>query len=72
MPGPFSAVALRLDLRNGDGYVALNDRWLDGRTRFTGDRVMLRLADDPLPTLSVQGFPSTPVGYSPHLLRRSL
>jgi alpha-ketoglutarate-dependent taurine dioxygenase len=38
-----------LDLREGDGYILLNDRWLHGRTRFTGHRLMLRIIGDPLP-----------------------
>jgi hypothetical protein len=32
--------------REGNGYVLLNDRWLHGRSRFTGPRRMLRLIGD--------------------------
>jgi hypothetical protein len=32
--------------RRGTGYVLLNDRWLHGRTSFTGHRQMLRLIGD--------------------------
>ena len=41
--------AITFDLAIGEGYVLLNDRWLDGRRRFVGDRMMLRLIGDPLP-----------------------
>jgi hypothetical protein len=41
--------AITLDLTVGEGYVLLNDRWLHGRRRFLGDRMMLRLIGDPLP-----------------------
>ena len=41
--------AITLDLAVGEGYVLLNDRWLHGRRRFVGDRVMLRLIGDPSP-----------------------
>jgi hypothetical protein len=41
--------AITLDLAVGEGYVLLNDRWLHGRRRFVGDRMMLRLIGDPLP-----------------------
>jgi hypothetical protein len=45
--------AITLDLAVGEGYLLLNDRWLHGRTRFVGDRVMLRLIGDPLPDYEV-------------------
>jgi hypothetical protein len=41
--------AITLDLAVGEGYVLLNDRWLHGRRRFVGNRMMLRLIGDPLP-----------------------
>jgi hypothetical protein len=41
-------LAIATDLRDGDGYVLLNDRWLHGRSRFIGHRVMLRILGDPL------------------------
>ncbi|TMM34388.1 MAG: TauD/TfdA family dioxygenase [Actinobacteria bacterium] len=40
--------ATTLDLAVGQGYILLNDRWLHGRRRFAGDRMMLRLIGDPL------------------------
>jgi len=40
--------AITIDLRAGHGYILLNDRWLHGRTRFTGHREMLRIIGDPL------------------------
>jgi alpha-ketoglutarate-dependent taurine dioxygenase len=44
-------------LAEGDGFIVLNDRWLHGRTQFTGDRAMLRILGNPLPSLAVQsGF----------------
>jgi hypothetical protein len=41
--------AITLDLHEGHGYILLNDRWLHGRTRFTGHRLMLRIIGDLLP-----------------------
>jgi alpha-ketoglutarate-dependent taurine dioxygenase len=41
-------LAIALDLREGDGYILLNDRWLHGRTQFAGHRLMLRIIGDPL------------------------
>jgi hypothetical protein len=44
-------------LRAGQGYVLNNSRWLHGRARFTGPRVMLRLLGDPLAGLGIRfGF----------------
>jgi hypothetical protein len=54
-----------LRLREGEGFAVLNDRWLHGRTRFTGDRAMLRILGDPLPP---QAFP---VGFEEHDARSS-
>jgi hypothetical protein len=39
---------LSFNMMPGNGYVLLNDRWLHGRTQFTGDRVMMRIIGDPL------------------------
>jgi hypothetical protein len=38
----------QFDLMAGSGYIVLNDRWLHGRTPFTGNRVMMRIIGDPL------------------------
>jgi hypothetical protein len=44
-------------MRGGEGYVLANDRWMHGRTRFTGTRRMLRIIGDPLPYKPVRtGF----------------
>lgn len=49
-----------VDLREGDGYILLNDRWLHGRAGYTGERLMLRVIGDPLPHLDLpNGFPPT-------------
>lgn len=48
-----------LELRAGDGYILLNDRWLHGRAPFTGDRLMLRVLGDLLPRLDL------PPGFLP-------
>lgn len=46
-------------LRAGEGMLLSNTRWLHGRERYTGRRVMLRILGDPLPgTEIVPGFPS--------------
>ena len=43
----------------GEGMLLSNTRWLHGRDRFRGRRVMLRILGDPLPgTGVVPGFPS--------------
>ncbi|MEU8091688.1 TauD/TfdA family dioxygenase [Micromonospora chalcea] len=52
-------LTIPVDLRAGHGYVLLNDRWLHGRTGFTGNRMMLRIIGDPL---STDGLPS---GFCP-------
>jgi Taurine catabolism dioxygenase TauD, TfdA family len=50
---------IALDLPAGHGYILLNDRWLHGRTRFTGHREMLRIIGDPLPHHELpNGFPT--------------
>ena len=36
-----------LRLRAGQGYIIQNGRWLHGRTRFCGDRLMLRILSHP-------------------------
>lgn len=43
----------------GDACVLMNDRWLHGRSRFEGDRLMLRIAGDPLPQHAL------PAGFLP-------
>ncbi|MGN9889819.1 TauD/TfdA family dioxygenase [Micromonospora sp. L31] len=43
-------LTIPVDLRAGHGYILLNDRWLHGRARFTGNRMMLRIIGDPLST----------------------
>ncbi|MFE9958943.1 TauD/TfdA family dioxygenase [Micromonospora sp. NPDC005299] len=43
-------LTIPVDLGAGHGYFLLNDRWLHGRTRFTGNRMMLRIIGDPLST----------------------
>jgi len=48
-------------LGSGEGMLLSNTRWLHGRDRFRGRRVMLRILGDPLPgTDVVPGFPSLP------------
>jgi hypothetical protein len=43
----------------GEGMLLSNTRWLHGRNRYSGRRVMLRILGDPLPgTGVVPGFPS--------------
>lgn len=51
--------AIPVDLREGHGYILLNDRWLHGRARFTGNRLMLRIIGDPLSTYAL------PSGFRP-------
>lgn len=38
-----------IQLRDGQGVLVSNSRWLHGRDRYTGPRVMLRILGDPLP-----------------------
>jgi hypothetical protein len=46
-------------LRAGDGLLLSNTRWLHGRDRYAGHRVMLRILGDPLPGTGIMpGFPS--------------
>ncbi len=46
-------------LRPGEGLLLSNTRWLHGRDRYTGRRIMLRILGDPLPSTGVMpGFPS--------------
>lgn len=53
--------ARRRRLDAGEGFVTLNDRWLHGRTRFRGDRLLLRILGDPLPQHAIPaGFPVDP------------
>ncbi|MEU4476482.1 TauD/TfdA family dioxygenase [Micromonospora sp. NPDC023966] len=59
-----------VDLREGHGYILLNDRWLHGRTGFTGNRLMLRIIGDPLSTYALPtGF--CPAEAPPPALRRT-
>jgi hypothetical protein len=55
--------AIAVDLRAGHGYILLNDRWLHGRTRFTGHREMLRIIGDPL------AHHELPNGFQPAMAR---
>ncbi|MFI5794070.1 TauD/TfdA family dioxygenase [Streptomyces sp. NPDC051677] len=48
----------RLMLRAGQGYLLDNHRWLHARTRFTGDRRLLRALGEPRFAL--------PSGFAPH------
>jgi Taurine catabolism dioxygenase TauD, TfdA family len=46
-------------LREGEGLLLSNTRWLHGRDSFTGRRIMLRILGDPLPSTGIMpGFPS--------------
>jgi alpha-ketoglutarate-dependent taurine dioxygenase len=46
-------------LRVGEGLLLNNTRWLHGRDRYIGRRVMLRILGDPLPGTGIMlGFPS--------------
>jgi hypothetical protein len=46
-------------LREGEGLLLSNTRWLHGRDSFTGRRTMLRILGDPLPSTGMMpGFPS--------------
>ncbi|MGN9805586.1 TauD/TfdA family dioxygenase [Micromonospora sp. L32] len=78
-------LTIPVDLRECQGYVLVNDRWLHGRTGFAGNRLMLRIIGDPLPTHALpSGFcpaegsqpalratwrPSIPHHYLAHRLR---
>ena len=51
-------------LRSGQGLLLNNTRWLHGRQRFVGQRVMLRILGDPLPCTAIApGFPYHPSGH---------
>ncbi|MYZ37692.1 MULTISPECIES: TauD/TfdA family dioxygenase [unclassified Streptomyces] len=61
LPALRSAIATsqhRLLLQTGQGYLLDNHRWLHARTRFTGDRRLLRALGDPHFAL--------PGGFTPH------
>jgi alpha-ketoglutarate-dependent taurine dioxygenase len=46
-------------LREGEGLLLSNTRWLHGRGKFVGHRSMLRILGDPLPAAGIlPGFPS--------------
>jgi alpha-ketoglutarate-dependent taurine dioxygenase len=48
-----------IELRTGQGILVSNTRWLHGRDRYTGPRIMLRMLGDPLPGTGIQpGFPA--------------
>jgi alpha-ketoglutarate-dependent taurine dioxygenase len=48
-----------IQLRAGQGLLISNTRWLHGRDRYTGPRVMLRVLGDPLSGTGIQpGFPA--------------
>jgi hypothetical protein len=52
-----------IQLRTGQGLLVSNTRWLHGRDRYTGPRVMLRILGDPLPGTGIQpGFPAPTPG----------
>lgn len=48
-----------LRLVEGEGFALLNNRWLHGRTQFTGNRIMLRVLGNPQPALAL------PSGFAP-------
>ncbi|MCT2587680.1 TauD/TfdA family dioxygenase [Actinophytocola gossypii] len=52
------ATTFRLDA--GHGYILDNYRWIHGRRAFTGERVMFRIAGNPLPNLGLTA------GFRPH------
>lgn len=48
-----------MHLGSGDGLLLCNTRWLHGRDRFGGRRIMLRILGDPLPGTGIlPGFPA--------------
>jgi len=52
-----------IQLGTGQGLLVSNTRWLHGRDRYTGPRVMLRILGDPLPSTGIQpGFPAPAPG----------
>jgi hypothetical protein len=52
-----------IQLRAGQGLLVSNTRWLHGRDRYIGPRVMLRILGDPLPGTGIQpGFPAPAPG----------
>lgn len=46
-----------IQLRSGQGPERSNSRWLHGRDRCTGPRVMLPILDDPSPALVSSRIP---------------
>jgi hypothetical protein len=48
-----------LRLVEGEGFALLDNRWLHGRTQFTGNRIMLRVLGNPQPALAL------PSGFAP-------
>jgi hypothetical protein len=54
-----AANAQTFRLRQGDGLLLSNTRWLHGRDNFVGHRSMLRILGDPLSSTGIlPGFPS--------------
>jgi Taurine catabolism dioxygenase TauD, TfdA family len=52
-----------IQLRTGQGLLVSNSRWLHGRDRYIGPRIMLRILGDPLPSTGIQpGFPAPTPG----------
>jgi alpha-ketoglutarate-dependent taurine dioxygenase len=50
-----------LHLHAGEAVMISNTRWLHGREPYTGQRVMLRVLGDPMPSLRLRpGFPARP------------
>jgi hypothetical protein len=50
-------------LNAGQGLLVSNSRWLHGRDRYTGPRILLRILGDPLPGTGIQpGFPAPTPG----------
>ncbi|MBI0294161.1 TauD/TfdA family dioxygenase [Streptomyces sp. PRKS01-29] len=61
----------RITLQAGQGYLIDNHRWLHARTRFTGDRQLLRALGEPLFSLPEGFVPHPPAAPLAMLARRS-
>jgi alpha-ketoglutarate-dependent taurine dioxygenase len=61
-----AALTLRLRLDTGQGYILRNDRWLHGRTAFSGSRLLYRVLGKPLAT--AQGARAILSGFQPATL----
>jgi hypothetical protein len=57
-----------IQLRSGQGLLVSNTRWLHGRDRYTGPRVMLRILGDPFPGTGIQPGFAAPAGTVPPAL----